>query len=373
MSITCKDIFDSLFSPSELRAIGTLARDKITGKYILDETDLSESDKWCFNILKEVSRSFTFVVMQLQGEDRRAVCVFYLVLRALDTIEDDMRIKVEDKIPMLEKFHEKLSLDSYSQTGIGFGHEAILLENYSHVLNSYHRLQPKNKKVISEICQKMSTGMIIFLTKTVQKTADYDEYCHYVAGLVGYGLTDIFSIDIERGVQNCMGLFLQKVNIIRDYKEDQIEDPPRCYWPKEIWDKHATNLGDFLEPINVTCAVRCLNELVENALLLVKDVINYLTVCSKTCHSSVFTFCAIPQIMAAATLSLLYNNPLVFSTRVKIRKGVSARILTGCYDRKSTMSLLKEFLIDIKVRTDQNSEIFKSITSSVDLIQSLDS
>ena len=35
----------------------------------------------------------------------------------------------------------------------------------------------------------------------------------------------------------------------------------------------------------------------------------------------VFRFCAIPQIMAIATLRELYSNPKVFTGVVKIRKG----------------------------------------------------
>lgn len=37
-----------------------------------------------------------------------AVCIFYLVLRALDTVEDDMTINLEIKVPMLENFHSYL-------------------------------------------------------------------------------------------------------------------------------------------------------------------------------------------------------------------------------------------------------------------------
>ena len=36
------------------------------------------------------------------------MCVFYLVLRALDTVEDDMAIPVEEKVPILRAFHEKI-------------------------------------------------------------------------------------------------------------------------------------------------------------------------------------------------------------------------------------------------------------------------
>lgn len=42
----------------------------------------------CFPAL----RSFAVVIQQLPPELRDAICVFYLVLRALDTVEDDMAL-----------------------------------------------------------------------------------------------------------------------------------------------------------------------------------------------------------------------------------------------------------------------------------------
>lgn len=73
------------------------------------------------------------------------------------------------------------------------------------------------------------------------------QYCHYVAGLVGIGLSRLFSAseledplvgeDLERA--NSMGLFLQKTNIIRDYLEDQREG--REFWPQEV--THSGDLG----------------------------------------------------------------------------------------------------------------------------------
>ena len=41
----------------------------------------------------------------------------------------------------------------------------------------------------------------------------------------------------------------------------------------------------------------------------------------------VYRFCAIPQVMAIATLAELYNNPQVFTGVVKIRKGLAARMI----------------------------------------------
>lgn len=52
-------------------------------------------------------RSFAVVIQQLPPELRDAICVFYLVLRALDTVEDDMALDEDIKVPLLRCFHEK--------------------------------------------------------------------------------------------------------------------------------------------------------------------------------------------------------------------------------------------------------------------------
>ena len=66
------------------------------------------------------------------------------------------------------------------------------------------------------------------------------QYCHYVAGLVGIGLSRLFStselenaeVGQDHKLANSMGLFLQKTNIIRDYLEDVVQG--REFWPKEV-------------------------------------------------------------------------------------------------------------------------------------------
>ena len=34
------------------------------------------------------------------------MCLFYLILRALDTVEDDMALPTDEKLPLLLSFHE---------------------------------------------------------------------------------------------------------------------------------------------------------------------------------------------------------------------------------------------------------------------------
>jgi hypothetical protein len=61
------------------------------------------------------SRSFALVIQQLPNPLRDAICIFYLVLRGLDTVEDDMKIPVAIKVPELLKFHESI----YDRCGAG--------------------------------------------------------------------------------------------------------------------------------------------------------------------------------------------------------------------------------------------------------------
>lgn len=71
-------------------------------------TKVTSSDPnldFCYDMLRRVSRSFALVIQQLPQPLRDAVCIFYLVLRALDTVEDDMAIPQATKIPLLRAFH----------------------------------------------------------------------------------------------------------------------------------------------------------------------------------------------------------------------------------------------------------------------------
>ena len=73
--------------------------------------------KRCYELLKLTSRSFAAVIMELNPELQTAVAIFYLVLRALDTIEDDMTIEHDLKVDLLRNFDQKLELENWSFDG----------------------------------------------------------------------------------------------------------------------------------------------------------------------------------------------------------------------------------------------------------------
>jgi len=292
----------------------------------------------CFDLLDKTSRSFSSVIQELHPELLVPVVLFYLSLRGLDTIEDDMTIPLEQKDSLLRDFHNVVDKEGWTYDGNGPDEkDRVLLVQFNNVTEEFRKIKPTYREIIKDITQKMGNGMADFCRNAefnangVDTVKDYDLYCHYVAGLVGNGLTSLF---VESGLANpalkdrphlqeSMGLFLQKTNIIRDIKEDF--DDKRRFWPKEIWSKHVTSFEDLFKPENKTAALNCSSEMVLNSLSHADECLFYLAGLKE---QSVFNFAAIPQSMAIATLELLFRNPKIFEKNVKITKGDACQILT---------------------------------------------
>ncbi|TID28936.1 hypothetical protein CANINC_002204 [Pichia inconspicua] len=337
--------------PSELKAAVQL---KCFRKTLYPLTSTSSTEKLCYEMLKHTSRSFCAVILELNPELRNAVMIFYLVLRALDTVEDDMSIDPKVKIPLLRSFCQKLTLKEWKFTGnADTEKDKIVLLEFTTILTEYHKLKPAYQDIIYDITKEMGNGMADYIENEdfningVKTVKDYDLYCFYVAGLVGHGLT---KLGVTAGfsdpyllkhleLSNSMGLFLQKTNIIRDYKEDQ--DDGRAFWPQEIWSKHAKKLSDFIDPKNYEKGLHCTSDLVLNAMGHMKDVLIYL---SMVYDYSTFSFCAIPQVMAIATLAEVFQNQNVFKKNVKIRKGVVCDLILRSRTYDGVLEIFSQYL-----------------------------
>ena len=309
-----------------------------------DESKEGPELKECFKYLKMTSRSFSAVIQELHPELLVPTCLFYLILRGLDTIEDDMTITMDDKEPLLRQFSDKLYEEGWNYKGNGPNEkDRELCVHFDVVIAEFLKIKPSYQAIIADITKRMGDGMADYAKKTVDdqfrvETVDqYYEYCHYVAGLVGEGCTRLF---VEAGLANpallergdlheSMGQFLQQTNIIRDIREDH--DDKRYFWPREIWSKHVDTFEDLFKPENKDKALACSSEMVLLALKRADDCLFYL---AGIREQSVFNFCAIPQAMAIATLEKVFQNPAVFETNVKITKGTACDLMS-----KSTQNL----------------------------------
>ncbi len=282
------------------------------------------------------SRSFSAVIQELNHEMLVPIALFYLTLRGLDTIEDDMTISASVKEPMLREFYKNLKTDGWTFNGNGPDEkDRELLVHFDDVVTEMKKLKDNYYKIIEDITIKMGNGMADYAINAefqsgVVTVSEYEEYCHYVAGLVGEGLTRLF---VEGGYANpallermelteSMGQFLQKVNIIRDVHEDFVDS--RRFWPQDIWSKYVDKWEDLFDPKYRTQAVYCSSEMVLNALKHADECLFYTAGIKE---QSVFNFVAIPQTMGIATIDLVFQNPRIFDSHIKITKGDACHLM----------------------------------------------
>jgi farnesyl-diphosphate farnesyltransferase len=203
-------------------------------------------------------------------------------------------------------------------------------------------LIPSAQTIIADIARKMGSGMADFAALStpsqpvaeVQTLEHFSLYCHYVAGLVGEGLSRLFSstgkerpwLKDQLVLSNSMALLLQKTNILRDIKEDV--DDGRAFWPREVYadEKYGggfKSVKELVVPANRQRAMWVLSTMTLDAIGHATDALDYLSLLK---NQSVFNFCAIPAVMAMATLELCFMNPAVFERNVKIRKGQAVQV-----------------------------------------------
>ncbi|KAM3204664.1 squalene synthase [Capsicum annuum] len=309
---------------------------KIAAQYA--EKQIPSQPHWAFSytMLHKVSRSFSLVIQQLPVELRDAVCIFYLVLRALATVEDDTSVATEVKVPILMSFHRHL-YDREWHFSCGTKDYKVLMDQFCHVSTAFLELGRQYKEAIEDITMRMGAGMAKFIYKEVETIDDYDEYCHHVAGIVGLGLSKLLCAS-------------GKEDITRDYLED-INEVPKCrmFWPRQIWSKYVNKLEDLKYEENSIKAVQCLNEMVTNALSHVEDCLNYI---STLRDPAIFRFCAIPQVMAIGTLAKCYNNIEVFRGVVKIRRGLTAKVIDRTRTKADVYGAFFDFSCILKSKVE---------------------
>ncbi|XP_040204292.1 squalene synthase-like isoform X2 [Rana temporaria] len=357
----------SRFQP---KVIYNLIRYKMGGLAKVEQDPMSESLQTCYKYLNETGRSYAPITQTLKGELRHIFCILYLVVRAMDTVEDDMTISLETKVPILKNFHNLLYqpdwrfMDSKKQS-------RQVLEDFPTISQEFRNLAVAYQEVIANVACEIADGMVEYLQKQVESVQDWDKYCDHVFASVTRGMSVIFFV---KGLENpivgedkrlstSFGLFLQKSNIIRDFLEDQVNG--QAFWPKEVWSKYGKNLCDFTKPENIVPALQCLNELITNDLQYVPDVFLYL---SQLRNQSVFKFCAVQMMIAIATLAACYNNQQVFEGVVKIQKGQVETLVMDITDMQAVRAITRQYVEEIYRKippTDPSSEQTQNILATI--------
>ncbi len=217
-------------------------------------------------MLEHVSRTFALTIPELPGPLRRSVTNAYLLCRIADTIEDDHALDADAKREHSERFiavlagREAATAFSAALAPRLSAHtpeaERELIARTDDVITVTHSLPAADRSALERCVTTMSRGMWACQssadTSGLATVAELDQYCYYVAGVVGEMLTELYcshSPDTARHRDRLMALApsfgqgLQMTNILKDMWEDRRRGV--CWLPREVFtglDGHPDDL-----------------------------------------------------------------------------------------------------------------------------------
>jgi phytoene/squalene synthetase len=209
----------------------------------LEEDRKMDLEKLYQNHLDRVSRSFAFCIPRLRPELRHWVSLAYLLFRVVDTVEDSVWIEegaqqraFQELIGFFQANPDRDSLQGWIERipASGSKEEKLLMSDFEILLTDFHSLPPWCKKLMGQNLNDMIRGMLYFSKKSqvgFQEIAELNQYCFFVAGLVGELLTGLVLGRPLSGPKDeelllkshHFGIFLQKINILKDQMKDESE------------------------------------------------------------------------------------------------------------------------------------------------------
>ena len=297
---------------------------------------LVESLDYCKWALQSVSRSFALTIPLVEEALLAPIMVGYLEARILDTFEDDIgkrHVSLEERVHAMNAIMEILErpdsqmakrkakeLAREAEDWVQDEHYRGLVKNFDKVLTVHRSLDERTKASMVRWMHEMNAGMQKYLQQPVYSFEDLNEYCYFVAGTPSGFLTELIrtrakkltpkASQVLHDNERDFGLFLQKVNIIRDFREDILQNE-KIFWPGYLFDKHQLKPQELLDPAHEKQAMEMLNAMVDNAVTHVTPVHDYLTAVPDE-YAGFRQGAAINFAMGVATLGKVRGNRDVF-------------------------------------------------------------
>jgi 4,4'-diapophytoene synthase len=302
---------------------------------------LSSDEHYQNQILPHVSRTFALTIPQLPPALCTPVTNAYLLCRIADTIEDEPALSAPETLAYLNRFSALLGgsgepgplaedlVSRLSERTLAT--ERDLIANMARVLRVTASLGKAQKDAIQRCVELMCYGMPRFQFNAslqgLARSSDLDDYCYYVAGVVGEMLTDLFcdySVDIagRRPALNALAASfaqgLQMTNILKDVWEDRSRGA--CWLPQEVFTRHGVDLNTLASQSQDKGFSAGISELVGVAHAHLRNALDY-TLLIPAKERGIRRFCLWAIGLAVLTLRRIAHNPgYTAGAQVKIRR-----------------------------------------------------
>lgn len=201
--------------------------------------------------LRGVSRTYALLIPMLPEALSAPVGLAYLLMRIIDTLEDDQQIDDQRRAALLASFDNYLQqagdgsnalkpdslteLPDWRRLGDNTAEQHLMAES-AEVLRRIAALPTAHSTAVYHCARQMISGVQSMLIRSqtsdqpypaVRTSDDLREYCYYVAGVVGEMLCALMADYLRmpsllhlRGLAVELGIGLQLVNILKDALKD---------------------------------------------------------------------------------------------------------------------------------------------------------
>jgi farnesyl-diphosphate farnesyltransferase len=298
-------------------------------------------------ILPHVSRTFALTIPQLPPGLRTPVTNAYLLCRIADTIEDETSPSAAAALVLLERFvavvrgaeeAAPLVADLARElSGDALPAERDLVQNTERVVRVTALLPERQRRAIERCVERMCGGMHRFQQtaslRGLPRVSDMDEYCYYVAGVVGEMLTELFcsyspaADRRRRQLQQHEIAFaqgLQMTNILKDVWEDRKRGV--CWLPQDVFARHGVDLARLAPGSGDTRVDAAIAELVGIAHAHLTSALSYTLLIPRQ-EAGIRRFCLWAIGLAVLTLRKIERTPGFHSgAEVKVSRSAVARV-----------------------------------------------
>lgn len=292
-------------------------------------------------ILPHVSRTFALTIPQLPPGLSVPVTSAYLLCRIADTIEDEPALTPPETLAFLQRFSsivagqgdpKALALDLEKRlTDRTLATERDLVANMDRVTRVTANLGSGQQAAIQRCVELMCYGMPRFQFNAsvngLARCLDLDDYCYYVAGVVGEMLTDLFcdyspQIAQRRAALSSLAASfaqgLQMTNILKDVWEDRSRGV--CWLPQEVFSRHGVDLAQLSTQSQDRRFAAGMRELVATAHGHLRNALDY-TLLIPGKEKGIRRFCLWAIGLAILTLRKIAQNPgFSCGAQVKVKR-----------------------------------------------------
>ncbi len=317
-------------------------------------------------ILPHVSRTFALTIPQLPAELRISVTNAYLLCRIADTIEDEPALSPPETLAFLQRFMAALAGRGDPQALSQGTRETPLGSNPAdgaRIGGQYaagHQRDRGVERSATHGDSSLRRAHVLWnaafsvdrqLATDCPRLTDLDDYCYYVAGVVGRHahrpVLRVFAAIARRraGLQAHAVSFaqgLQMTNILKDVWEDRSRGA--CWLPQDVFSRHGVDLSRLApEPSDPRFAAG-MQELVAVAHAHLRNALEY-TLLIPAGETGIRRFCLWAIGLAVLTLQKINQNPrFTAGVQVKVsRRAVAMTRISTDFARRNDWLLRRLF------------------------------